>query len=220
MRRSGAVVVPYPLASCLASGPPVRVVPGPVLFERWASPVDACVSMGWLWWWVCPSRRLVPYRAAPARARWSPQLEERPCPGGGGGLVACGARRVDPAPCPERRGSGAEPLAAGGAFVWRRRRRCGAVPGAGPRAVAAHAGGSGHAALARRVRVTPGRNVGVGLVVRADRGRDRRAARPGGPRLDPNERKSAISPRVRRVDFLRGLHANPVEVLGIGGSSP
>src|SRR5690606_1937944 len=68
-------------------------------------------------------------------------------------------------PGPARRGGscvgGAQPVGAG--------------PGAGPRAVLPAEG----------VRVTPGREVGDDLVVRADRVRDRRAAQPEGPRLDP-----------------------------------
>ena len=146
----------------------------------------------------------------PVRAGLSPAGPPPPRQGGapgwkndlaGAGAVwlACGARAGGPWGLPGAPGvQGRSALAAGGReLAGRRRRWCGRRSGSGLARwwLRAHGRGSGHGrALRGRVRETPARNFGDGLVVRADRGRDRRPARPEGPRLDPYEKKSAVEP--------------------------
>jgi len=158
----------------------VRVVPGPSLCPV-SSGVDTYASIvAALKGGPARARRLVLTGPPPAPQRRSSSWALHVAGGGRSGGLWCTSGRACPAcrgPWQQRPGRRRRTRGYGG-------RAAGAVPGAGPRAwllwgvgvpepPRPGAAGSG----------APGGNVGYGLVVRADRGRDWRAARPEGPRL-------------------------------------
>jgi hypothetical protein len=146
-----------------APGPPARG-PGPSCRSCWPR------SLG------CPSRGLAPSGPPPAPQRGA--LYWNDVAGRSGGL---GSWRVTLGCCPERRGPGRSP--------GRRRPRTTAEMLAPFRSRSARVAGLGRERSGTAAPVdaagsgATGGEVRCGLLVRADRGRDRRTARPARPRL-------------------------------------